>query len=550
MRRPLAVAAVLLLAACTGGGVTTEQAVLPTTTTTTVPPTTPRATAPSARPAPPASAPPTTSTDEEAPSTAPDGGVPPTAPDGGVPPTAPDGGVPPTVPDGGVPPTVAAGDPDEPSTSVGDRLFPDLGSADLDVQSYDLRLGYDVATHRIDATVTITTLLVRPLDVIALDAEALVVEGVTVDGSDATFEQTPTELLVHAASTVPAGRPVVVAVTYHDDQHAIDGPVAFGSGWFTAKDGSWVLNEPDGARAWLPSNDTPGDKATWHFELTVDTGLTAVANGHFVGEQPAGDGTTWVWDEPAPMATYMVQLLIGDYEILDGGTAGTTTLTNVALRDDVDRMQPYFDRTAEQIAFFEGFFGPYPFDHYGLAFAPSVGGLAMEMLGRSMFSRSDFNGQVDHGTELFQSHELAHQWFGDAVTPTRWEDLWLNESFATYGEWLWLDHTNLIDLDTTAAEVLAARQLPGDPTGAPSDAAALFGFDRYEGGAVVLHALRREIGDTAFFALLQRWVAQNTGTSRTTADFIALAEETAGRDLTAFFDDWLFARSLPATFPG
>ena len=199
------------------------------------------------------------------------------------------------------------------------------------------------------------------------------------------------------------------------------------------------------------------------------------------------------------MATYMVQLLIGDYAILDGGTAGTTTLTNVALRDDVERMQRYFDRTAEQIAYFEGLFGPFPFDHYGLAFAPSAAGLAMEMLGRSMFSRSDFGGPVDERTEMFQSHELAHQWFGDAVTPARWEDLWLNESFATYGQWLWLDHTGRIDLDSTAADVLAARQFPGDPTGQPGDAEGLFGFDRYEGGAVVLHALRLEIGDDAFF---------------------------------------------------
>ena len=180
---------------------------------------------------------------------------------------------------------------------MGDRLFPDLGSADLDVQSYDVRLRYDVPTRRIDATVTITTLLDRPLDVIALDAEALVVEAVTVDGAAATFEQTPTELLVHAPATAPADRPVVVAVTFHDDQHDIDGPVSFGSGWFPTDDGSWVLNEPDGARAWLPSNDTPSDKATWHFELTVPAGLTAVANGHFAGSsRPAtprrGSGTS------------------------------------------------------------------------------------------------------------------------------------------------------------------------------------------------------------------------------------------------------------------
>jgi aminopeptidase N len=499
MRRPLAAAAALLLAACTGGDVTTEQAVRPTTSVT---------------------APPTT-----------------------APPATTDG------PGASAPSTTAIGDPEDPSTSVGDRLFPDLGSADLDVQSYDLRLRYDAPTHRIDATVTITTLLHRPLDVIALDAEELVVEAVTVDGAAATFERTPTELLVHPAATAPVDRPVVVAVTYHDDRHDIEAPVAFGSGWFPTDDGSWVLNEPDGARAWLPSNDTPSDKATWHFELTVAAGLTAVANGHLGGEQPAGDATTWIWDEAVPMATYMVQLLIGDYSILDGGTAGTTTLTNVALRGDVDRMRRYFDRTAEQIAYFEGLFGPFPFDHYGVAFAQSVGGVAMEMLGRSMLSRADFDGPVDERTEMFQSHELAHQWFGDAVTPAHWEDLWLNEAFATYGQWLWLDHTGRLDLDATAAEVLAARQGPGDPTGRPGDAADLFDFDRYEGGAVVLQALRGEIGDDAFFTLLRRWVAENTGTSRTTADFVALADDVAGRDMTAFFADWLYADSLPAAFP-
>ena len=123
----------------------------------------------------------------------------------------------------------------------------------------------------------------------------------------------------------------------------------------------------------------------------------------------------------------------------------------MALRDDVERMQPYFERTAEQIAYFEALFGPFPFDHYGLAFAPSVGGVAMEMLGRSMFSRSDFHGRVDRHAPRCSS---PTSWpTSGSATPSRpadWEDLWLNESFATYGQWLWLDHTGLLDLDTTA----------------------------------------------------------------------------------------------------
>ncbi len=446
------------------------------------------------------------------------------------------------------PPTTAAGDADQPSLGVGDALFPELGSADLDVQSYDLQLRY-TSSPRFDATVTITTLVDRPLDVIALDARQLTVDAVTVDGATATFEQTASDLLVHTPTRVQPGVPVVVAVTYHDDQHGQVGGFQLGPGWMPTAGGSYVLDEPDGARNWLPSNDTPADKATWRIRIAVPTGVTAVANGHLVWHEPGPDGTTWVWDEPAPMATYMIQLLTGDYDVVDGGAVGSTQLTNVVLRSDRQRMQPYFDRTAEQLTFFEGLFGPYPFDQYGVAFTDSPPGLAMETLGRSMFAAGDFPGQPAERTEMLQSHELVHQWFGDAVTPARWEDLWLNESFATYGQWLWLDHTGYQTLDAAANEALQQRQRPTESTAEPS-APRLFGIERYEGGAAVLHALRREIGDDAFFTLLRRWVAENTGTSRTTADFTALASEVARRDLTEFFAAWLYAPALPGVFPG
>ena len=137
----------------------------------------------------------------------------------------------------------------------------------------------------------------------------------------------------------------------------------------------------------------------------------------------------------------------------------------MALRDDVARMQPYFDLTDDQLAFFEPLFGPYPLDHYGLAFADSVPGLAMETQGRSLFSRHDFQGSLDATAQMFLAHELAHQWFGDAVTPADWSDLWLNESFATYGQWLWLDHAGVESLDSVTSRMLAARQLGGEPTG-------------------------------------------------------------------------------------
>ena len=438
---------------------------------------------------------------------------------------------------------------DGPSTSSGDSLLPELGSADLDVASYDLRLSYDPETDRLAGSVDITTTVDQALDEIALDAADIVVETVTVDGEPATFDHQSPELLVRPAAPVDPDELFVVSITYSDERHADSLGFGLGGGFYTTANGAHTLNEPDGSRTWMPSNDHPSDKATWRFEITVPAGVTAVANGRLVEERPGTGVTTWVWQEDDPMATYLTQLLVGPYSVLDGGATDEVPLTNVAFTDDVSRMQPYFDLTAEQIQFFEPFFGPYPLDRYGLAFVDSVPGLAMEHQGRSLFARDDFRGGTpDYIAHLLLAHELAHQWFGNAVTPADWSDLWLNESFATYAQWMWLEHINETTVEREADANLQQRQTPTEPTGEPS-LNGLFGYERYDGGAVVLHALRRELGDEAFFTVLQRWVAENNGSSRTSADFIALAEDVAGRSLTEFFDAWLYSPSVPAEWP-
>ena len=201
----------------------------------------------------------------------------------------------------------------------------------------------------------------------------------------------------------------------------------------------------------------------------------------------------------------------------------------------------------DQVDFFDDYFGTYPLDRYGIAITDSHPGLAMESMGRSQFSREDFSsGRLEYVQQRFLSHELAHQWFGDAVSPARWGDVWLNESFATYGEWMWLEHVGLQSIENSASAGLAAREHWS--TASPS-AEQMFQFNSYDGGAVILHALRKTIGDDQFFALLQTWVTENNGSSRTTHDFIELADRVAGRDLTEFFSTWLYADTLPNRFP-
>jgi aminopeptidase N len=134
------------------------------------------------------------------------------------------------------------------------------------------------------------------------------------------------------------------------------------------------------------------------------------------------------------------------------------------------------------------------------------------------------------------------------VSPARWSDIWLNESFATYAQFLWLDEIGRIDLDSEMSQLLRARQSGDVATGTPT-VESMFGFESYDGGSVVVHALRLEVGDDFFFDLLADWIKSNNGTSQTSEAFISLAQDLTGADLGEFFDTWLYATSLPAEFP-
>lgn len=430
---------------------------------------------------------------------------------------------------------------------IGDRLFPSLGNPGIDVEHYTLRLDYDAISNELSGTAHLEMVMTEDRESFSLDSDGPTVSAVTVDGQPAEFEAAPPELLITPASELSSGQRVAVDVAYSISPQAVPSPASGSVGWFPTPGGSFVLNEPDGARTWLPCDDHPSDQATFRFELTVPSGVTAVANGDLIDHTTTASGETWTWEEDRPMATYLIQVLTGDYELIEGVGPDGLPLHSAVLREDRERMQSYLDTIDDQIDFLDDYFGPYPLDSYGIAMADSVPGIAMETFGRPMFSRTDFlSGRLDPIAEMLLSHELAHQWFGNAVTPLTWTDIWLNESFATYGEWMWVDHIGLESIEGSADSALAARE-PGS-TASPS-VSEMFGFNSYDGGAVVLHALRTTIGDDAFFTLLQRWVAENNGTARSTDDFVALASEVAGQDLADFFATWLYAATVPRHFP-
>lgn len=435
-------------------------------------------------------------------------------------------------------------------TGLGDELFPDLGAPGVDVSAYDLVLDVDVVAGSFDAVVDVTAMVDSGLDQFPLDADGFDVDAVRVDGAEATFTQVDGELLID----LPADRDerVVAEITYSAAPDGNMSAVGLPVGWFPTEGGSYVLNEPDGARHWMPSNDHPSDKALWRFEITAPGDVVVSANGRLVQRGTAT--TPWIWEGLDVMSTYLVHLVIGAYEVVVDEPAvladGTDLpITHLVPDGTAESLEVFFDQVAPQIEFFEARFGPYSLSEYGLAFVDSPSGLAMETQGRSLFAYDDFAaGELGFLQHLLLAHELAHQWFGNAVSPATWSDIWLNESFATYSQWLWLEEVGLTTVESEATQSLANRQFGTAATGDPT-VDTLFGFESYDGGAVVVHALRTTLGDEAFFEMLQSWLSDNAGTSQTTAAFIERAEQAAGRDLGDFFDEWLFAAKLPATFP-
>ncbi|MEM8620623.1 MAG: M1 family metallopeptidase [Actinomycetota bacterium] len=456
------------------------------------------------------------------------------------------------------------------ATGLGDPLFPALGSPDVDVSSYDVVLDATDAlgSGQLVAAVTVDAEVPGGVAQLALDALDLEIDSVTdvTTNAELDFTHDGTELLVDLPAERGSAVSVTIAYTVTPDA-TTRSAASLPSGWFRKADSTFVLNEPDGARSWMPANDHPSDKATWSFTVTAPPDTVVAANGELQAVDDAANTWSWVLDEP--MATYLVQLIIGDYEIVDGGTLTSVDgrdvpLTHVVPAGGTDRFDAEFAHLPGQFRQFEEWFGPYPLRAYGLAIVDMIPNVAMETQGRSMFDIGNFEAPgLGRLEELLTAHELAHQWFGNAVGPATWDEIWLNEGFATYAQWLWLDHIGEIDLQQTAENALAQRQDDAVATGTPGTA-GLFGFEVYDGGGVVVHALRGFLGDEAFFELLQRWVVEYNGTAQDTDALIdltiAIGQEfgtaqagsdpaTVEEDVRALFDSWLHTAPPPAVFP-
>jgi aminopeptidase N len=432
---------------------------------------------------------------------------------------------------------------------LGDSRYPELGNGGYDVAHYTVDLTFDPEPNTINALVTIEATATESLDAFSLDFVGFTITSLTVDDEPAEFDRVDKELIVRLPAVVADGDRFVTTIAYNGTpQPVLSQALPFEVGWRTDDTGiSYVVAEPDGGRSWLPLNDHPSDKATYTFLITVPEPLVAAANGTLRERITDLGWSTWVWESSDLMASYLATVVIGDLEIVVDEPSASTSgvpVRNVLPPDLAAALPTPLERQGEMIAFFSELFGPYPFDEYGIAVVEDFEA-ALENQTLSIFGRSLVDFPALFETVLV--HELAHQWFGNSVTPADWGDIWLNEGFATYAEWLWIEHTKgraALDATVTGERnrlALAANlRPPGDPA-----AEDLFSISVYVWGGLTLHALRLEIGDEDFFETLRAYYATYEDSIATTEDFIAVAEGVSGTDLSDLFDKWLYSESIP-----
>ena len=431
---------------------------------------------------------------------------------------------------------------------VGDPYFPGLGNSGYDVGHYTLDLRSDPATGQLDGVARIEATATEPLASFHLDLTGLAASAVTVDGEPATFAATPNELEINPVEPVAEG-PFTVVVTYGGRPEPIDSRALGPVGWTTLRGGagSFVLSEPQGSATWFPANDHPIDKALFSFRVTVPDGFEVVANGVLQSQAPNGDGTTtWKYEVAHPMATYLAIVDIGQFTFEEFAGPNGLPMRNAYADSVAAQAAAEFGGQDEMIDLFDDFFGPFPFETYGAVIVDVPLGVALENQTMSTFGRTIL-GNGDFGQQII-AHELSHQWFGDSVSVATWSDIWLNEGFATYAEWIFTENTGGLTRVQQAADARSRLIGSGSDALPPGDPGPdlLFDLAVYDRGGLTLHALDLQIGDEAFFTLLRRWATEHADSNVTTAQFIALAEEVSGQQLDDLFQRWLYDRPLPA----
>ena len=434
----------------------------------------------------------------------------------------------------------------------------------VDVLHYDVEVGLGLGTDWFAGKVDIRVAVEERGATLPLDFTGLEITEITLAG--ARVEYSHEEGVVRIAlSGYGAGDEAVVSLSYRGVPD--DGLILRDN--LHGEPSAFVDNWPNRTRFWLPSVDHPADKATARYTVHAPIEWKVIANGHLVTEAaptpagaigPGGERRTWVWEVGVPISPYNMVIGAADMEVRTVGLAacgrapasrrsdGCVEVTYWVYPRDVDKAEPSFRRAAEMVDHFTDTIGPYPFEKLAnVQSATRFGG--MENASAIFYSEQGIaSGRNMEGTV---SHEIAHQWFGDAVTEASWHHLWLSEGFATYFGAQFFEVHDGVETFRDRMEQSRQRLLGSSDTDRAiydpeeTDLFALLNDNNYRKGSWVLHMLRGLLGDDVFFTGIREYYRRHLHSAVLTEDFQAVMEDVSDRDLEWFFRQWIYEPGYP-----
>jgi aminopeptidase N len=444
--------------------------------------------------------------------------------------------------------TDAPPDPDDPaldpalSHPVEDSVYPDVGDPSVDALHYDLDLAWTPETRTLEGDATIELRSTETGDHLQLDlGQPLQVSSVTLDGADVPFQHEAKNLVVDAP--VIQGQRYVLEVHYSGTPQPTPAPTNRRdfqtTGWTITPGGeTWTMQEPYGAFTWYPVNDQPSDKAFYDITVTVPSPWVGIANG-VMTDQTEHDGlTTTSWHLSTPASSYVVTVATGDYTRTTN-TSKSGLQISYWVPSDRPGLASGLESAAGGLDWLEQRLGPYPFDSLGFLLVDSRSGMETQ----TMITL----GATDYTTSTaVLVHEMAHQWYGDEVTPQDWRDVWMNEGMAMYLQGCWqaqADHRPVeAVMDDYAKLEKIARLRSGPP--AAYDPQQFGQGNIYYGPALMWDELRKKIGDPAFWSLVRAWPARAPETNATYDQYVGWLVRRTHVPRT-FFDAWLLSPTTP-----
>lgn len=417
----------------------------------------------------------------------------------------------------------------------------------FDVQKYTITLSITQEPNHIEGSVKAEVLATDALSEITYNLEHLTISEVKLNSNATNYVHE--EGLLTIPVNVSAGDTFETEVFYGGTPQLSGAP--YNVGMYMRSNSIFTVSDPDAARFWWPCYDHPWDKAVVDIIITMRSDWKVAANGLRESITDNGDGTsTTIWRGEHPMTTYLVCITAGDYvEIPQSAFGGELPILNFVSPYQEQSALYDLGRLPEMIEYYSGLFGYYPFEKYGNATVNMSTFGAMEHQTMTTLGNYIIEGTREH--ELTVAHELVHQWYGNAVSFLDFCDVWLSEAFATYGEMLWVDHTEgwqaACDYVQSSyhSYYMGWENESNPPTIYDPPFNRYFYPQSYEKAASVLHMLRLKLGDDRFFELLQSYFEEYKHSNAITPEFQALAEDIYGASLQQFFAQWIYGSGIP-----